>query len=185
LLDHQQTNLENLAAGRSATPISYGDALENYRRNTDWWVVFAAFDLPDLDPSPLWIAQKTNLSVDVVVEALEGLAVLGFLKKDRGAFFPVPGKDFVNFDVKNKPKADVIDEHAVITRQVLNQLNDEAIIAIDHRCFASDVEILNELYSDMRKAFEKAYTKSKSLKTKDRIFKMTFTAVDVLKGKGK
>lgn len=56
-------------------------------------------------------------------------------------------------------------------------------MAVDHRCFASNVEILKELYSDVAKAFEKAYEASKKAENKDRIFKMTFTAVDVLQGR--
>lgn len=185
MLDQSQANPSSLANGRPTAAISYTDAMENYRRNTDWWVVFAAFDLPDVDPSPMWIAQRTNLSIEVVVEALEGLSVLGFLKKDKGAFSPIPGKDFVNFDVKAKPKAEVLDEHSIIAHQILNQLNEEALAAVDHRCFAANLEILQELYSDINQAFEKAYSRSKGSGPKDRIFKMSFTAVDVLKGKGR
>lgn len=185
MLGQNQTTPEALINGRPTAAIGYADALENYRRNTDWWVVFAAFDLPDFDPSPLWISQRANLSVEVVVEALEGLAVLGFLKKDQGSFSPIKGKDFVNFDVKNKPKSEVLEEHSIIAHQILNQLEPEALAAVDHRCFAANLEILQELYSDISTAFEKAYSKSKDAKPKDRIFKMTFTAVDVLKAKGR
>lgn len=67
----------SLATGKHLSPISYADALENYRKNTDWWVVFAAFDLPEFQPSALWISQKVKIPVDTVVEALEGLFVLG------------------------------------------------------------------------------------------------------------
>lgn len=188
-----ESNMESLpqahlASGAVNSPISYEDALENYTSNTNWWVVFASFDLPDFDSSPLWISQRTNVSVKEVVEALEGLAVLGFLRKENGSFFPVKGKDFVKFDVKRKPKADILEDHALIASQILNQLQEEALAAVDHRCFAGNLEILQELYSDISQAFEKAYEKSKSVRNKDRIFKMTFTAVDVLaapkKGKG-
>lgn len=173
----------NLSVGNSDSPISYEDALENYRKNTDWWVVFAAFDLPGFQSSPLWIAQKTNLKVEVVVEALEGLSLLGYLKKEQGAFYPVKGKDFVNFEVQKRKKLEVIEEHGLISRQILNHLSENSLVAADHRCFASNGAILSELYSDIAKAFEKAYTDSIKASNKDKIFKMTFTAVDVLSGK--
>ena len=175
---------EVLAGGKSDTPVSYADALANYRGNSDWWVVFAAFDLPDFQPSPLWIANRTHLPLEVVVEALEGLAVLGYLQKQNGAFYPIKGKDFVKLDVFNRKKAEVLQEHGLIARQILNQLAEEALVAVDHRCFASNVEILHELYSDIAKAFESAYKKSQQAKVKDQVFKMTFTAIDVLNQKG-
>ncbi len=65
--------------------ISYADALENYRTNTDWWIVFDSFELPNAIGSALWIAGRTGLSVDTVTEALEGLVVLGLVKRiDKG-----------------------------------------------------------------------------------------------------
>lgn len=172
-----------LAAGTRGSPISYEDALENYRQNTDWWVVFAAFDLPDFQSNPIWISEKTKLPTEVVVEALEGLSILGYLKKDHGAFYPIKGKDFVNFEIVNKNKAKMIEEHSMISRQIVNNLNEEAIMAVDHRCFASNVETLKELYSDIAKAFDKAYKASQQSNKNNMIFKMTFTAVDVLQGR--
>ncbi len=179
-----EQNQDSLVVGRSISTVSYADALANYRNNTDWWVVFASFDLVDFQPSPLWIANKTNLSVDTVVEALEGLVVLGFLMKENESFYPVKGKDFIKFDVKGRKKAEVLNEHSLISRQILNQMGEDVLVAVDHRCFASNVEILGELYSDIAQAFEKAFKNSSNAKTKDRIFKMNFTAVDVLGEKG-
>lgn len=172
-----------LAGGAITSPISYEDALENYRKNTDWWVVFAAFDLPDFQPSPLWISQRIKLPLDTIVEAMEGLAVLGYLRKVNGAFYTIEGKDFVKFNVTSQKKAEIIEEHSLISHQIINQLSEDVLMAVDHRCFASNIEILKELYSDVAKAFEKAYKASSEAKTKDRIFKMTFTAVDVLQGR--
>ena len=56
-------------------------------------------------------------------------------------------------------------------------------MAVDHRCFASNVEILKELYSDINAAFKKAYKNSSKVENNDHIFKMSFTAVDVLPGR--
>lgn len=175
--------VHNLVNGLGGGPISYEDAMENYRKNTDWWVVFAAFDLPGFQSSPLWIAQRLKLSIETVIEALEGLVLLGYLTKATAGYEKVKGKEFVSVKPNDRKKADVIEEHSLISAQVLNQLSDHAIMAIDHRCFASDVETLKELYSDINAAMEKAYRNSMDKSSKDRIFKMSFTAVDVLPGR--
>lgn len=168
-----------LTSGHKHT-VQFGDAREQYQKNSNWWVVYAAFDLPDFIPSPIWLSQRTNLEISEVVEALEGLTTLGFLTKENGAFYPVKDKDFVKFDWPNKSKSEIIDEHAIVSQQMLNQLTEEARIAFDHRCFAANKEIVVELYQDIVKAFEKAFEKAKqNPNSNDGIFKMTFTAVDV------
>ena len=183
MLELTKASLEpTLSSGASHSSISYADALENHRKNTDWWVVFAAFSLPGFQSSPLWIAQKTNLSVDVVVEALEGLTLLGYLNKELGSYITPKGKNFVRLENENRKKADIFEDHALITHQIMNQLKADSLAAIDHRCFVSNVDILNELYIDISAAFEKAYKNSMHAKVKDRILKMSFTAIDVLPG---
>jgi len=183
LIEANNTQNTSLAVGTNSSPISYADALENHKKNTDWWVVYAAFDLPDFQASPLWLASRLNLSVETVIEALEGLTVLGHLKKDGNVYVPSKGRNFVQLNVTQQKKADVIEDHSLISRQIINQLSEEALMAVDHRCFASNVEILKELYSDINAAFEKAYKNSSKIDKNDRIFKMSFTAVDVLPGR--
>lgn len=175
--------VHNLTNGSNFGTISYSDAMENYRKNTDWWVVFAAFDLPGFQASPLWISQRLKMSIETVIEALEGLKLLGYLSTGSGLYEKVPGREFIHVGPNDRKKSEVIEEHSVISAQVLNQLHETAIMAIDHRCFASDVETIKELYSDLNAAMEKAYKKSIASSAKDRIFKMSFTAVDVLPGR--
>jgi len=180
----QLPNDISLSIGSQKDSVAYEEALENLRKNSDWWVVFSIFDIPNFDPSPLSISAKTGLSVENVVEALEGLATLGYLEKDKGRFIPIRGKDFFKLDFTKRQKAELIDEHTVVSQQILNHLTEDALVAIDHRCFASNSAVLQELYNDISVALEKAFTNSSKSKTKDRIFKMTFTAADVLSTKG-
>jgi hypothetical protein len=174
-----------LLAGKSISSVSFEDALENYAKNTNWWTVFSSFDLPGFSASSLWISQRTNIPVKEVVEALEGLTTLGFLKKENGEFVPIAGKEFIHLDVSRRPKGEVLENHALISSQILNHLQEDGLAAIDHRCFAADDDILNELYADISQAFEKAYANSKHSKGRNRIFKISFTAVDVLPGNQK
>lgn len=172
----------NLNAGNTPEQIGYMEAKESFQRNTNWWTVFATFDLPDFNPSALWISKKTDLHVEEVVEALEGLTVLGYLKKENGAYDPIKGKEFLKFDWSNKSKSEIIDEHAVVSQQILNHMHADTTVAFDHRFIAGNKQLIDELYQDIKIAFDKAFAKSQENKLKnDSIFKITFTGVNVLK----
>lgn len=178
----ESPDLLNLQAGNGTEQFGFTDARESFQRNSNWWTVFATFDLPDFNPSALWISKKTHLAVEEVVEALEGLTVLGYLKKENGSFVPMKGKEFLKFDWGGKTKAEIIDEHAVVSQQVLNHMHANTTVAFDHRFLAGDKNVIIELYKDIQAAFDKAFQKSQENKaTNDAIFKITFTAVDVLK----
>lgn len=173
---------QTLSAGNSSEQIGYAEAKDAFQRNTKWWTVFTTFELNDFNPSPLWISRKTGVSVEEVVEALEGLAVLGHLRKENGSFFPIPGKQFANFDWTGKTKAEIIDEHAVISQQILNDMHPKTTVAFDHRFIAGNDKILNELYADIRAAFDRAFQKSQENKSANNaIYNITFTGVDVIK----
>lgn len=174
---------QNLTAGNTFTQVDYAEAQDAFQRNTKWWSVFAAFNLNDFKPSPIWIAQKVGISIEEVVEALDGLSALGYLTKDNGAFYPVKGKDFINFNWGNKTKTEIIDEHAIVSQQILNDLNTKTLFAYDHRFLAGNEEILTELYADIKNAFDKAFAKSQQTDNKNNnaIFKITFTGVNVVK----
>lgn len=173
---------QTLSAGNSSEQIGYAEAKEVFQRNTKWWTVFAAFDLCDFNPSPLWISKKTGVSVEEVVEALEGLTVLGYLKKENGSFNPVKGKEFSKFDWSGKTKGDIIDEHAVVSQQILNEMHVDTTIAYDHRFLAGNKDIIVELYKDIQAAFDKAFMKAQENKSaNDAIYNITFTGVDVIK----
>jgi hypothetical protein len=161
----------------------FSDVLDAYQRNSNWWTVFACFDLVGCQPTVDWIAERTGLPRVDVNEALEGLRMLGYLRQDGDRYYPVHGKDFVHFGFEGLSKAQVVDRHALVSQQILNHLEPTRKYAFDHRCFAADDEIIGELYKDIAAAFDKAFTKSRNYRGADKVFKMTFTAVDVLKTK--
>lgn len=161
--------------------INYNDAKDKFQRNTNWWTVFASFDLPDFVPSILWISKKTEINVEEVAEALEGLLLLGYLKKNVGFFEPIKDKEFSSFDWKTKTKSEIINEHAVVSQQILNQMREDVTLVFDHRFFAANKSVMVELYKDIQVAMNKAFKASQENKSEnDSIFKLTFTGVDVL-----
>lgn len=171
---------EPLVMGASTSPITYADALENYRKNTDWWIIFDALDLPNAVGSALWIAGRTGFSVENITEALEGLIVLGLLEKSRNGYEKVK----TNFNVPNdnKSKLQKMEDHALISRQILNHLNEQARGAIRFASFASNVEIIADLYQKIDKALLEAQDKSLSLQKEqlDNVYLVSYTSISSL-----
>lgn len=173
---------KSLIGGNQQATSDFMSLLDSYQRNSNWWTVFACFDLARMEPTVDWITQHTGLDVEDVMEALEGLRSLGYLRKEGSRYQPIRGKDFVQFDFEPKTRAESIDQHALVSQQILNELGPTQKTAFDHRCIAANDEIVLELYKDIAAAYEKAFAKARASNKNDRIFKMTFTAVDVLKG---
>ncbi len=173
-------SLEGLSVGRKQTTVGFSEILDSYQRNSNWWTVFACFDLRDCVPTAKGISQRTGLELSEVEDALSGLSLLGYVKLENGRYVQVPGREFLHFDFEGRPMQEIVDRHALISQQVLNHLSPERKLAYDHRCFAANGKIIDELYKDLAAAFEKAFTKAQTSETNDRIFKMTYTAVDVL-----
>ncbi len=182
------TTHPSLASGQYQPTVEFAEVRDSYQRNSNWWAIFACFDVPVSDPTPDVIAQMTSLPLNEVCEALEGLCLLGYLRKKGESFEQVEGRDFLHFDYSNVSRAEIIDRHGLVSQQMLNDLASCQRFAFDHRCFAANDAILHELYKDLRAAFDKAFAQAQTCTTGDRIFKMTFTAVDVLSqanGQGK
>lgn len=167
----------SLAAGTSQSPISYADALENYRMNTDWWIVFDSFELPNAIGSSLWISGRTGLSLDTVTEALEGLVMLGLIKRTDKGFEAV--KNVIKLPNEDLTKQKYMENHALISRQVLNHLTDDARGALRFASFASNIKIIAEMYEKINQAILDADEQSKKLSRDqiDNIYLASFTAV--------
>lgn len=170
----------NLASGAPTSPISYADALENYRKNTDWWIIFDSLDLPSSMGSALWISGRTGISVESVTEALEGLVVLGLLRKSPNGY----EKAKINFDLPsdNQTKLQRMEDHALISRQILNHLNEDARGAIRFASFASNIQIIADLYQKIDKALLEAQELSRKLPREqlDNVYLASYTSITAL-----
>lgn len=190
MLDFNKTTSAepSLASGTATSPISYADALENYRTNTDWWIVFESLDLPNAVGSSLWLSGRTGISVETVTEALEGLVVLGMLKKSQNGYEKI--KLNFNFPHEGQTKQQRIEEHALISRQILNHLHHEARGAIRFASFASNMQIIADLYQKIDKALIEAQEQSRKLPKEqlDNVYLASYTSITSLQtgqtGKG-
>lgn len=169
-----------LTAGITTGSISYADALENYRKNTDWWIVFDTFDLNNAKGSALWISSKTALGVETVTEALEGLTVLGLLVKSVNGFEKV--KQNFNIPNEGQTKNQKMQDHALISRQILNHLGEDTRGAVRHMGFASNIDIVTELYHKIDHLILEAQEKSRALRKEeiDNVYLTTYTSINTI-----
>lgn len=174
------TTSDSLRSGFNNSPISYADAFENFRRNTDWWLVFGSFDLPNSVATSLWIANKLSISVEAATEALEGLVVLGYLKRSDKGYEKI--KSYLEVPYNDLTKAKRIEDHALISRQILNHLNEHSRGALRFATFAANLDIIAEMYEKIHQAINDADEKARKLDPSqiDNIYTMTFTAVDTV-----
>lgn len=173
-----QGSLGNLVVGASKSPITYPDALENYRRNMDWWIVFETLDLPHAIGSSLWISERTGISVEATAEALEGLSVLGLLKQSEKGFEKIK-KDF-DIPWTDKPKTEKLADHVLISQQILNHLDESARGAMRFASFATNIEMINEIYQKIDKILIEAKAKSEKLSASqlDNVYLFSYTSVN-------
>lgn len=182
MLDSSKTTSAepSLASGVATSPISYADALENYRTNTDWWIVFESLDLPNAIGSALWLSGRTGISVETVTEALEGMIVLGLLKKSHNGYEKIK----LNFDIphEGQTKQQRMEEHALISRQILNHLHNDARGAIRFASFASNIQIIADLYQKIDKALLEAQEQSRKLPKDqlDNVYLASYTSITSL-----
>jgi hypothetical protein len=143
-------------------------------------VIFDVFDLPDAKSSPLWISGRTGIPVETVNEALEGLVVLGILVQTAKGYEKV--KHNVQLPYHEQSKNERMSEHALISHQILNHLDDEALGALRFSSFASNMEIISEMYEAISEAIYEADRKSNALPREktDNIYLISFTAVTSL-----
>ena len=169
--------MPELATGQNINPVSYADALENYRKNTDWWIVFDALDLPNAIGSSLWLSGRTGISVEVVTEALEGLVVLGLVTKNQKGFVKI--KETLVIPNNDLTKIKRMEDHATISRQVLNHLNEDTRGYIRFSSMPSNHQIIQEMYEKINQIIFEADAKSKSLPSDkiDNIYLTTFTSI--------
>lgn len=173
-----------LTRGSLGEQTGFLEAKESFQKNINWWGVLASFDLPDFSPTPKWIARKLGMEVEEVLDALEGLTTLGYLKKDGEAVFPSKNTDFAKLDWDNKTKAQMIDEHATVSQQILNSMHERTSFTFHHRFFVGNKEILKSLYQDIEAAFVKADAAAhKNGLSNNAIYTFSFTGVDVTSDK--
>lgn len=161
--------------------ISYDEALDNFYGNWIWRAIHALLDHQDFDSSPIWISKRLDISIEEVVEAFEGLKVLGLVTQDESGFkakqvqFIVPEK-FTTLE-------SMVRKHRDVSQQILNQVSVEKNLKGRLYFVASNSEELERLDRKINEALLEFNKRSESCK-KDGLYAVTATAIDLLNNKG-
>lgn len=120
--------------------------------NWIWRAVQTLVEAPDFNPSPKWISQRLNITVEKAVDAIEGLERLGIITRADNTFNVQAGWFQVGTDELSSRQ--LLGAHANLAPQVLSKLkpNDKYTAQF----FRGDAELLTkyapkfiELYKQM------------------------------------
>lgn len=176
-------DLSQLQAGQRQESVDFTGILHNYMCSTNWWAVFACFDLANFNPTIQNISAKLAIDPSETLEALSGLCAMGYLKKSGDSYTQAKDRDFLRFDYDSLSRDELAEQHSLASQQILNDLSLGGKMAVDHRCFATNDEILDELYEDILSALTLAFQKSQKAQNCNRVIKTSVTITNVLKDK--
>lgn len=96
-----------------------------YTQSWIWRAVEALVLAKDFDPSPRAIANRLNVSVEAVVDALDGLERINAITREGRTFKRTQSYHSVN--VSNSTRQQLLDSHTNISSQIVSKLNPESI----------------------------------------------------------
>jgi|GEM_PF-3972535 len=74
--------------------VSYSDAVNSLWSDLRWKKLFALFDHQDFNPSFSWISKQIGCGVDEISTMIDGLLVLGLIKRTESGFQASEGFEF-------------------------------------------------------------------------------------------
>ena len=125
-----------------------------YLQNWIWRAMECLVESPEFDPSPKWAARRLNVSVEKVVDALEGLERLGFVKKDGKTYIKCI-KEY-HYGPREIPSEELLHVHKRLTQQTLTKMTTRS--KFSNWFFLSDDQILSKyspLFIDLYKRMHK------------------------------
>ena len=122
---------------------NFHSSMEAFLGNLTWRAVHAILELPSAESSPLKISKMLDISVEEVMQALEGLTGLGLVKMNDGKFVPCQQKFMI--PLQNIETADQIEKHVSVSRQILNTLDAKDSPIFTKSVMVSNKKLMNEL----------------------------------------
>lgn len=167
---------------RQAAHGSYQESLQKFYADIEWRKIHALFDHQDFKPSLKWISEMIGCSVEKCNEVIEGLIILGVVKRSSEGF-TIANLDFSFNDHPGFIRETRIDASIQLAHQIANE-RDYTRTGLDRTTFLStNRELVLEFYDEVSKVVEAFRTKSLEAKKKDVVFSMALIGSDVLKEK--
>lgn len=175
-----------LTAGRANGSVGYNEALNQLSTNLNCSLVFALFDLPDFSSSPIWMADKLQISVEEVLETLEGLQVLGLIRQSEKGFEAICETTDHLARVTTKDPASHFSEwaekHSIMAQQALNLLTGDSIRGFRHDVFPSNPEIIYWMTEEITKVIQEGRRRSEHA-GKSEVYISSYTVLSRVGGK--
>ncbi len=94
--------------------------LLQYSGNWTWRAVECLINAPDFNPSPKWVSQRLNISVEKAVDAFEGLERLGYICRN-GSSYKQQAKEF-HLGINEISKEDLLGIQSKLAPQIISKL---------------------------------------------------------------
>lgn len=152
---------------------------EKYTGSWLWRTLAAMVDMSSFEPSPIKLAAQLNVTVEQVVEALEGLVELGIIRRTTDGFSRV-FKNVYFSDRQLNPKALLVD-HMLVSTQISGRLDAFNNKGQFYRTgfVATNRETMNN-FCEKLDALMREFLEESSKAEADTVFAMTFSGVEVL-----
>lgn len=94
---------------------------KRYTSSWVWRTVAAIVDVSPDSRSPLWISKKINVSVQEVVEAIEGLEALGIIERTANGYKRI--LKYIYYSDAHLDPMSLLGDHVMISSQILSRLH--------------------------------------------------------------
>lgn len=137
--------------------------LNQYCANWIWRSVECLVEAPDFESSPKWSAKRLNVSVDKIVDAIEGLERLGYIKRDGSTY--IKPKEYVAVDTSHLNRENLFEFHSKLAPQIITKLtsNDKFTTWF----FNADDQLISEFAPRFMKLYKEMNDEGVRRKCKD------------------
>lgn len=135
----------------------------SFTGNWIWKAVLCLIESPDFNPSPKWISQRLNISIENAVEAVEGLERLGYISKSNNNY--VTNNSDLHISYKEAPKKVILQNTAELMQQTISKitLNDKYMI----KFMLGNDTLISEFCPRFSALYSEMENKAKELKLTD------------------
>lgn len=99
--------------------------LQFYAQSWIWRAIEALVTAKNFNPSPIIIAKRINISVETVINALEGLERLNLIKRTESSYIKVDNMTII--DQTKVTKKDLLVTHSTLAPQILGMLDENSV----------------------------------------------------------
>lgn len=96
-----------------------------YSQSWVWRAIEALVTAKNFNPSPIIIAKRINISVETVINALEGLERLSLIKRTESSYIKVENMSLI--DETQVTKKELLVTHSTLAPQILGMLDENSV----------------------------------------------------------